>query len=178
MQSRRDSACCEPACHEPLSGTSVSEIADKGFRAGARTPCRSAARRARAVRVASRRSFLTGSAGLGESVPQQSVRRVTQDLLNRLAAGACYGLVQYSRFSARNAPKGRSCRQATAATAMNSCPTTWRPPSAARAGAVGNAGLTVPLPGAAAGGRWRKPLCRMVEKVLVDTGWPDPLRLE
>ena len=31
MQLRRDSACCEPACrHEPLSGTSLSEIADKG----------------------------------------------------------------------------------------------------------------------------------------------------
>ncbi len=30
MQFRRDSACWEPACHEPLSGTSVSEIVEKG----------------------------------------------------------------------------------------------------------------------------------------------------
>jgi hypothetical protein len=30
MQRRRDSACCDLACHEPLNGTSVSEIAEKG----------------------------------------------------------------------------------------------------------------------------------------------------
>ena len=66
MQPRRDSACWEPACHEPLSGTSVSEIAERGLRVSAE-PLRSAARRARTVRVASRRSFLIGSAGGSEN---------------------------------------------------------------------------------------------------------------
>ena len=35
MQFRRDSACWEPACHEPLSGTSVSEIVARGLRVSA-----------------------------------------------------------------------------------------------------------------------------------------------
>jgi hypothetical protein len=35
MQLRRDSACCELACHEPLNGTSVSEIAERGSRVNA-----------------------------------------------------------------------------------------------------------------------------------------------
>ena len=35
MQLRRDSACWEPAGHEPLSGTSVSEIAERGLRVSA-----------------------------------------------------------------------------------------------------------------------------------------------
>jgi hypothetical protein len=41
-----------------------------------------------------------------------------------LVAGACYELVQYSRFSPRKASAGPSCRQAAAATATNSLPTT------------------------------------------------------
>src|SRR2546423_5724882 len=35
MQLRRDSACCEPACREPLNGTSASGIAEKGPRVSA-----------------------------------------------------------------------------------------------------------------------------------------------
>ena len=67
MQPRRDSACWEPAGHEPLSGTSVSEIAERGLRVSA-DPLRSAARRARTVRVTSRRSFLVDSAGGSENL--------------------------------------------------------------------------------------------------------------
>src|SRR5437763_1150783 len=67
LQPRRDSACWEPACHEPLSGTSVSKIAERGLRVSA-DPLRSAARRARSVQVASRRSLLTGSAGGSENL--------------------------------------------------------------------------------------------------------------
>jgi len=92
MQFRRDSACWEPACHEPLSGTSVSKIAERGLRVSA-DPLRSGARRARyragcVSTVVS--NWLRG--WLGESVPQQSVRHVTQDLSN-LVAGACYLLI-------------------------------------------------------------------------------------
>jgi hypothetical protein len=87
MQLRRDSACCEPACHEPLNGTSVSEIAERGPRASAaplQVGCPPREYRASCdSTVVSHR--LRG--WLGESVPQQSVRRVTQDLLNRLVAG-------------------------------------------------------------------------------------------
>jgi hypothetical protein len=47
-------------------------------------------------------------------------------------------------------------------------------PSAAPAGAVGNARPSVPLPGAAEGRQWGKPLCCMVQGVLallhVDVG--------
>jgi hypothetical protein len=43
---------------------------------------------------------------------------------DHLVAGACYGLVQYSRSSSRNASVRPSCRQAAAATATNSRPTT------------------------------------------------------
>src|SRR2546421_2785321 len=93
MQLRRDSACCEPACHEPLSGTSVSEIAERGPRVSTDpfpVGCPSRTYRAGCVStVVSHR--LHG--WLGESVPQQSARRVTQDLLNRLVAGACYLLI-------------------------------------------------------------------------------------
>ena len=35
MQLRRDSACWEPACHEPLNGTSASGIAERGPRVSA-----------------------------------------------------------------------------------------------------------------------------------------------
>ena len=90
MQPRRDSACCEPAC-EPLSGTSVSEIAERGLRVSADplpVGCPSRTYRASCdSTVVSHR--LRG--WLGESVPQQSVRRVTQDLLNLLVAGARVG---------------------------------------------------------------------------------------
>jgi len=89
MQFRRDSACWEPACHEPLSGTSVSEIAGRGLRVSADplpVGCPSRTYRAGCVSTVAS-NWLRG--WLGESVPQQSVRHVTQDLSN-LVAGACY----------------------------------------------------------------------------------------
>jgi len=68
MQFRRDNACWEPACHEPLSGTSVSEIVERGLRVSAdplagRLPVAHVT-----VRVASRRLFLIGSAGGSENL--------------------------------------------------------------------------------------------------------------
>jgi hypothetical protein len=75
-----------------------------------------------------------------------------------VVAGACYGLVQYSRFSPRSTFTGPSCRQAAAATATNSRPTTLCPPNAAPAGAAASAALLVPLLGDAGGRLWLKPL--------------------
>jgi len=67
MQLPRDSACCEPACHEPLNGTSVSEIAERGPRVSA-GPLAGRLPAARTERVATRRSFLIGSAGGSENL--------------------------------------------------------------------------------------------------------------
>lgn len=68
-----------------------------------------------------------------------------------VVAGACYGLVQYSRFSPRSTSAGPSCRQAAAATATNSHPTTLCPLNGVLAGAAANAGPIAPLPGVANG---------------------------
>src|ERR1700674_1165127 len=72
MQLRRDSACCEPACHEPLNGTPVSEIAERGPRVSAAPlpvgcPPRTYPSSCDSTVVSHR---LRGSRG--ESVPQQS----------------------------------------------------------------------------------------------------------
>jgi len=67
MQFRRDSGCSEPACHEPLSGTSVSEIAQRGPRVSAdplQVGCPSRTYRA----GWSQRLFLIGSAGGSENL--------------------------------------------------------------------------------------------------------------
>ncbi len=101
MQPRRDSACCEPACHEPLSGMSVSEIAERGLRVSADplpVGCPSRTYRASCnSTVVSHRL----RRWLGESVPQQSVCRVTQDSLNRLVAGARFRLIAPPSFHSR-----------------------------------------------------------------------------
>jgi hypothetical protein len=81
-------------------------------------------------------------------------------LFNKLVAGACYGLVQYSRYSPRSTSAAPSCPQAAAATATNSHPTTSCPRNGVPAGAAANAGRIVPLPGVAGGGRRRKPMRR------------------
>jgi hypothetical protein len=70
---------------------------------------------------------------------------------DHLVAGACYGLVQYSRFSPRRASAGPSYPQPAAATATNSHPITSCPRNAVPAGAAANAGPIVPLPGVADG---------------------------
>ena len=57
-------------------------------------------------------------------------------------------------FQPETRPGGPSCRQAAAATATNSRPTTWCPLSVVLAGAAADAGPSVPLPGVAGGGRW------------------------
>ena len=73
-----------------------------------------------------------------------------------LVAGACYELVQYSRFSPRKASAGPTCRQAAAATATNSLPTTLCALGRGTAAAAANAGPIVPRPGGAGAGRWLK----------------------
>ena len=137
MQFRRDSACCELACHEPLSRTAVSEIAERGPRVSA-DPCRSAARRARTMRVASRRSFLTGSAGGSENLFRSNQSVVegqtsgcsdhllkwqlchfsqTANFLNRLSGKPPWP--GWSRRSGQAAPVPRTGR--SIANARNSC---------------------------------------------------------
>ncbi len=93
------------------------------------------------------------SAGLAQSLPTINSLPVVMRLL-QVVTRACYGVVQYFRFSARSASPGPFCRQTAAATATNLRPTTLRPPSAAPAGAVGDAALSAPPPGGA-GGRLR-----------------------
>jgi len=101
MQPRRDSACWEPAGHEPLSGTSVSEIAERGLRVSADplpVGCPSRTYRAGCVSTVVPHR-LRGR--LGESVPQQSGRQVTQDSLNRLVAGVRLRLIARRSFHSR-----------------------------------------------------------------------------
>jgi hypothetical protein len=89
MQLRRDSACCEPARHEPLNGMSVSEIAETGPRVNADPlPVGCPPRTYRAGCVSTVVSH--GPRGwLGESVPQQSVRRVNQQRGNQRTLTRC-----------------------------------------------------------------------------------------
>ncbi len=98
MQFRRDSACWEPACHEPLSGNVGFRDRRKGF-ARERGPlavgCPSRTYRAGCVSTVVS-NWLRG--WLGESVPQQSVRHVTQDLSNLVAGG---GYELYSAYPIR-----------------------------------------------------------------------------
>ena len=64
---------------------------------------------------------------------------------------ACYGLVQYSRFSARSASGRPFCRRTAAETATNLHPTTLCLRSGVLDGAAASAGPIVPLPGVANG---------------------------
>jgi hypothetical protein len=83
--------------------------------------------------------------------------------------GACYGLVQYSRFSARSASGRPFCRRTAAETATNSYPTTLCLRSGVPDGAAANAVPIVPPPGVANG------LPRLRAQVTRD-GVPPPAR--
>jgi hypothetical protein len=71
-----------------------------------------------------------------------------------VVAGACYRLVQYSRFSAQNGSGEPFCRQSAAATVTRSRPTTSSPPSGVLDGGAANAGPRGPQLGVLGGGRW------------------------